>query len=147
MNHFSTKPNYKNTVMNLFIHKEILGISSLGKKKGQNYSIRTYNVFISSVNFFFSYKRTKSLHLSRGIHFRRYLCLTYFYKIMSLQCLFQILSEARLSSLNTSCWILMVVILLYLCSCSLHFLVSKYIIPDKKKWNSFLVWPYIEMWC
>lgn len=27
MIHFSTKPNYKNTVMNLFIHREIWGLA------------------------------------------------------------------------------------------------------------------------
>lgn len=52
MIHFSIKPNNKNTVINLFIHREILGISSL-EKKGQNYSVRIYDLFISfGINFF-----------------------------------------------------------------------------------------------
>lgn len=51
----STKPNYKYTVMNLFIHREILKISSL-EKRGQNYSTRTWD-FLMSLGIFFSCKK------------------------------------------------------------------------------------------
>lgn len=51
MIHFSIKPNNKNTVMNLFIHREILGISSL-EKKGQNYSVRIYDLYLFWDSFF-----------------------------------------------------------------------------------------------
>lgn len=95
----SHKPNYSRTVMNLPMCMEILRVSWLKKKTKSRKEPMTLSLL--GIFFFFYVPRPPCIFPEKCI-FPDILASHYFHELTSLQCLFQILTGAGLSSLNNN---------------------------------------------